>query len=178
VSREAAVDVFVRTHLLPYDFCVTDEQVEHLVGAVRRELAGGEGTEFSTEDRRRMAAVAQEAIRGWREDHWRAEEKRRDALLLVREFLLTEAGPEAKERLRDRFRIASSAAIEEEIERRAHSWLCDLPDGCLAPMDPAELQDLVFSQIRFWCQPPSVATGGAGSMAGLPAPTAAVAKPL
>jgi hypothetical protein len=168
-------------NLLPYDFCLTDEQVEHLLGAVRGELAGGEGTEFSTEERRCMAAMAQEAIRGWREEYWKAEERRRDALLLVREFLLTEATPETMERIRDRFRLSSSAAIEEDIERRAHSWLCDLPNARLARMDPAELKDLVFSTIRIWCEPASVARGGGGPMTGLlstPPPWRSEAKAL
>jgi hypothetical protein len=153
-------------NLLPYDFCLTDEQVERLVEVVRSELAGGEGAEFSADERRCMAAIAQEAIRGWREEYWKAEETRRDALLLVREFLLTEAPPETMERIRDRFRISSSTAIEAEIERRAHSWLCNLPDARLARMDPAEVRDLVFSTLRIWCEPDSVARGGAGPVTG------------
>ena len=133
LNRAAAVDVYVRTNLLPYDFCLTDEQVEHLLGVVRSELAGGEGTEFSSEERERMAAIAQETIRAWREDYGNAEEKRRDAVILVREFIHTKAAPAA-------------------LERRAVSWLYKLPNARLAPLNAAELKELVFSQMSAWCQ--------------------------
>lgn len=155
LNRAAAVDAYVRTNLLPYDFCLTDEQVEHLLEAVRCELITGKGSEFSTEERQRMAAIAQEKIQIWRGDYGRAEEKRRDAIILVREFLRTEAAPEAIERMRNRFQIPSFRTPEDEIEGRARSWLYGLPDARLAPLNAAELKDLVFSQMSIWCQPDS-----------------------
>jgi hypothetical protein len=155
LNRAAAVDAYVRTNLLPYDFCLTDEQVEHLLRTVRCELTGGDGSEFSTEERQRMAAIAHETIQTWREDYWKAEEKRRDAIALVREFLHTEAAPEAIERMRDRFQIPSFKTLEDEIERLALSWLYALPNARLAPLNSVELKDLVFSEMNIWCQPNS-----------------------
>ena len=134
LNRATAIDAYVRTNLLPYDFSLTDEQVEHLLGVVRCGLAGGEGTEFSSEERQRIAAIAQETIRVWREDYWNAEQKRRDAIILVRKFIHTKASPDA-------------------LERRAVSWLYKLPDARLAPLNPGELKELVFSQMNAWYQP-------------------------
>jgi len=134
LNRATAIDAYVRTNLLPYDFSLTDEQVEHLLGVVRCELPGEEGTEFSSEERQRMAAIAEEMIRAWREDYWNAEQKRRDAIIFVREFIHTKAAPDA-------------------LEQRAVSWLYKLPDARLAPLNPGELKELVFSQMNAWYQP-------------------------
>ena len=151
LNRAAAIDAFVRTNLLPYDFCLTDQQVEHLLGVVRSEMTEGDGTEFSGEERQRMATIAQETIEPWREDYCKAEEKRRDAMVLVREFLLTEAAPETSKRQPNRFQIPSSKTLEE-IEREALSWLYGLPDARLASLDAADLKDLVFSEMSIRCQ--------------------------
>jgi hypothetical protein len=132
-DRAAAVDAYVRTNLLPYDFSLTDEQIENLLGAVRSKLADGKGTDFSNEERQRMAEIAQEMIRAWREDYWNAEEKRRDGIEFIREFIRTKAAPEA-------------------LERRAVSWLYNLPNVGLAPLNAAELKELVFSQMSAWCR--------------------------
>jgi hypothetical protein len=133
-DRAAALDSYVRTNLLPYDFSLTDEQIEHLLGAVRSKLASGKGTDFSSEERQRMAEIAQEMIRAWREDYWNAEDKRREGIELIREFIRANAAPEA-------------------LERRAVSWLYNLPNARLALLNPAELKELVFSQMTAWCRP-------------------------
>jgi hypothetical protein len=155
VNRAAAIDAFVRTNLLPYDFCLTDSQVEHLLRVVRSQLAEGQGSEFSGEERQRMAAIAHETIEEWREEYLNAEEKRREATMLVREFLQTEGAPEMLEHIRKRLQIPSFKNLEDEIERFALSWLYGLPNERLAPLNAAELKDLVFSEIRIWSQPDS-----------------------
>ena len=76
--------------------------------------------------------IAQEMIRAWREDYWNAEEKRRDGIEFIREFIRTKAAPEA-------------------LERRAVSWLYNQPNARLAPLNAAELKALVFSQMSAWC---------------------------
>jgi hypothetical protein len=128
-DRTAAVDAYVRTNLLPYDFSLTDEQIEQLQGAVRSKLAGGKGTDFSNEERQLMAEIAQEMIRAWRDEYWNAEEKRRDGIEFILEFIRTKAAPET-------------------LERGAVSWLYNLPNARLAPLNAAELKELVFSQMR------------------------------
>jgi hypothetical protein len=132
-DRPAALDAYVRTNLLPYDFSLTDEQMESLLGAVRSKFAGGKGTDFSSEERQRMAEIAREMIRAWREEYWNAEEKRREGIELIREFIRTKTAPEA-------------------LEPRTVSWLYDLPNARLAPLNAAELKELVFSQMEGWCR--------------------------
>ena len=133
-DRPAALDAWVRTNLLPYDFSLTDEQIELLLGAVRSKLASGKGTDFSSEERQRMAEIAREMIRAWREDYWVAEEKRREGIELIREFIKAKATPEI-------------------LERKGVSWLYNLPNARLAPLNTAELKELVFSQMSAWCPP-------------------------
>jgi hypothetical protein len=133
-DRPAALDAYVRTNLLPYDFSLTDEQIELLLGAVRSKLAAGKGTDFSSEERQRMAELAREMIRAWREEYWNAEDKRREGTEFIREFIRTKTAPEA-------------------LERRTVSWLYNLPNARLAPLNAAELRELVFSQMSAWCTP-------------------------
>jgi hypothetical protein len=133
-DRAAAVDAYVRDNLLPYDFSITDEQVEHLLRVARSALAGGEGSHFSSEERQRMAAIAQETIAAWREEYLKAEEKRREAVIFVREFIQTKGAPAS-------------------LEGTAVSWLYKLPDARLAALNAAELKELVFSQMAAWCPP-------------------------
>jgi hypothetical protein len=155
LTRADAIDAFVRTNLLPYDFSLTDEQVEQLLVTVRSELAAGEGNEFSNKERHRMAAIAQGTIQTWREEYLNAEEKRREAIILVREFLHTETSPDFLQRMRNRFQVPSSRSLEKEVERLATSWLYGLPNGRLALLGAAELKDLVFSEMTAWGQPDS-----------------------
>jgi hypothetical protein len=152
LRRAAAIDAYVRTNLLPYDFSLTDEQVEHLLQAVRSELTPGEGSEFSSEERRRMSAIAQEIIQTWREEYLKAEEKRREAILLACEFLHTETTPGCLERMRNRFQIPASKSLQNEIERLATSWVFGLPNARLASLNAVELKELVFSEMNSWCR--------------------------
>jgi hypothetical protein len=152
LSREEAIDAYVRTNLLPYDFCLTDDQLEQLLEAVRSELAGAGPAEISNEERRRMAAIAREMIHGWRDHSWKADEKRRDAIALVHEFLETEATAECVERMRNRFQISSSRTLEDEVERLATSWLYGLPNAHLSSLNPDELKNLVFAEMRAWSE--------------------------
>jgi hypothetical protein len=150
VDRAAAIDAYVRTNLLPYDFCLTDSQVEELLRAVRSEFTEGEGSELSPEERRRITVSAQETIEFWRDEYLKAEDKRRDAAILVREFLHTEATPDLLEGLRNHFQIPATKIVEDEIERSAVSWLYALPNAHLAPLNAEELRNLVFTQIQAW----------------------------
>jgi hypothetical protein len=130
-DRATAIAAFVRTNLLPYDFSLTGEQIDQLQEAVRSKLAGGKGSDFSSEERQRMADIAQEMIRAWREDYWNAEEKRREGSEFIREFILSSAAPEG-------------------LEGRGVSWLYSLPNARLARLSAAELKELVLSQMNAW----------------------------
>jgi hypothetical protein len=146
------LDAYVRTNLLPYDFALTGEQTDRVLAAVRAAIQPGSDKElFSYEQRQQMDRIAEETVRPWREEYWKAEEVRREAAILVQEFLAVETTPEERTQLRQRFHIPYPAVLEEEIARQVQSWLAGLPHSRVAACDSAALRDLVFSEIKTWC---------------------------
>jgi hypothetical protein len=147
-----SLDTYVRTNLLPYDFALTAEQTEEVLATVRAAIqpAGGEDL-FTHERRLQMNQIVEETVRPWRDENWKAEEVRRDAAILVQEFLAVETTPEERDRLRQRFHIPDHAILEEEIARQVQAWLAGLANACVAAYDAAALRDLVFSEIKSWC---------------------------
>jgi hypothetical protein len=150
-KRRLAVESYVRTNLLPYDFGLTGEQTaEVLAAAVAGVDITGDSDLFTYEGRMRLSEIVETKVHVWREEYLRAEEVRRDALPIVNEFLL-EATPEEMDRIRSRFQMSYPADLNEEIEREARIWLSGLPNALLANCSRGELRELVFSQIRSWC---------------------------
>jgi hypothetical protein len=92
-------------------------------------MAEGKGTDFSIEERQRMATIAEQVIRPWRDEYWKAEEQRREGGILIRKFLDSQ-DPECL-----------------AIEKQALSWLYELPNAQLAPLSADELKQLVYTQI-------------------------------
>jgi len=151
-DRSAAIDAYVRANFLPYDFSLTDEQEASVLAAVRSGMVASEVAGTLTEsDKRLMAGLAESSIQPLRDQFWRAEEARRNALVFVREFLNTEATPENLQAIRARFDIPYLSVIEDEIERHALSWLYGLPHERLAPLEGPGLKELVLSELRTWC---------------------------
>ena len=146
------VENYVRTNLLPYDFALTAEQTsEALAAAIAGvDLSAIEDVLPSTL-RLKIRDIADDKIERWRGEYLKAEDVRREALPLVAEFLTVEAGPDDRDRLRQRFHIPYPAVLEEEIERQVHIWLAGLSNAFLANSDPAAIRDLVFSELRSWC---------------------------
>jgi hypothetical protein len=71
LMRYATLDSYVRTHLLPYDFAVTDQQCEELYAEVRRTLEMLNDEElFSPEVYRTVDLVADGKLQPWREAYW------------------------------------------------------------------------------------------------------------
>jgi hypothetical protein len=152
LARVAAIDAYVRTHLLPYDFSLTDEETSQVLEAVRSGMANGEQTSALTEsDRRRMMDLADQVILPLREQFWQAEESRRNALVFVREYLASEATPDDLQKIRERFQIPYLMIFEDEVERHASSWLYSLSNARLAPLEGPALRELVFSELKSWC---------------------------
>src|SRR5262245_4002030 len=76
-EKNSALDTYVRTNLLPYDFGLTAEQTDQVLEAVRTGIqAGCEEDPFTYERRLQMNQIVEETVRPWREDYWRAEEVR------------------------------------------------------------------------------------------------------
>jgi hypothetical protein len=147
----AAVDAFVRTNLLPYDFALTGEQTEEALFAARNEVdLDSSDDALRWENRLKIREVVDALIERWRSEYLRAEEVRREAGSLVAEFL-AQAPPEDLESLRRRFYIPYSAVLEEEVERQVRSWLGGLSNDRLAACDAPALRELVFSELRSWC---------------------------
>jgi hypothetical protein len=150
--RTSALDTYVRTNLLPYDFALTAEQSEEVLAAVRAAIQpAGEEELFTYERRLQMNQIVEETVRPWRETFWRAEEVRREAGILVQQFLVVETTPEERTQLSRRFHIAHPAVIEAEIVRQVEAWLAGLPNTRVAALDSVALRDLVFSEIKSWC---------------------------
>ena len=75
LMRYGVLDSYVRTHLLPYDFAVTDHQCAELAADVRRslELMGDEDL-FSSQAYRIVDSIAESKIGPWREAYCQQEE--------------------------------------------------------------------------------------------------------
>ena len=150
--RIQAVEAYVRTHLLPYDFALTGEQTaETLAAAVAAIEINADGEVPDDEQRSRIREVVEAKVERWRDDYLKAVEVRRAAIPLVREFLSVEATPEDLERLRQRFHIPYSAVLEEEIERQILAWLGGLSNARLSACDRIAIRELVLPELRSWC---------------------------
>jgi hypothetical protein len=152
-KRVKAVEAYVRTNLLPYDFGLSAEQTsEALAAAVAGvDLDTIEDGSLTYQHCLRIRDIVEEKVQRWRDEYLKAEEVRREAIPFVREFLSLEAAPDELETLRQRFHIPYPAVLEEEIERQVQNWLGGLSNARLAGCDPAAIRDLVFSELRSWC---------------------------
>ena len=152
LDRASAIDAYVRTHLLPYDFSLTDDEVKQVLETVCSGMnTESDETELNDGERRHMMDLAEQVIRPLRDQFWQAEEARRSALVFVREFLKLEATPEDLQKIRDRFQIPYLTNLEDEIERHVTSWLHGLPNARLAGLEGVSLRELVVSELKSWC---------------------------
>jgi hypothetical protein len=151
-QRRAAVEAYVRTNLLPYDFALTAEQtVEVLAAVVAQADIEGDEDLLTWERCGRMREIADEKVEGWREEFLKAEEARRLAPIYVAEFFAMEATPDDLRRLGERFRLPGPEALEKEIEREIRYWLSGLQNARLAAFADTDIRALIFSEIRSWC---------------------------
>jgi hypothetical protein len=150
--RIRAVDNYVRTNLLPYDFGLTAEQTDEALAAAIAgiELKTIKDGVLTYEHCMRIRDIVEEKVQRWRDEFLKAEDVRREALPFVREFLSLEATPGNLETLRQRFHVPYPAVLEDEIEHQVQNWLGGLSNGRLAGCDPAAIRDLVFSELRVW----------------------------
>jgi hypothetical protein len=151
-ERRAAVEGYVRTNLLPYDFALTAEQtLEVLASVVTQADIEGDEDLLTWERCARMREAADGKIEGWREEFLKAEEARRLAPTYVAEFFAMKATPDDLRRLSERFRLPGPEALEKEIEREIRYWLSGLPNVRLAAPTDTDVRELIFSEIRSWC---------------------------
>jgi hypothetical protein len=151
-KRQQAIESYVRTNLLPYDFGLTMEQTaEVLAAAVSGAEIDPEGELLTWESRTRIREIVDEKVERWRDDYLKAEAVRRESPAFVDEFLSSEATSEDQEKLRQRFHCTVPEGLKEEIELHVRAWLGDLPNARLAVLDRISARALVFSEIRSWC---------------------------
>jgi hypothetical protein len=150
--RLAAIENYLYSNLLPYDFTLTDMQLDQLNGDIHAaaEALGDEDMNSPTVQQA-MNRLTETRIQPWRADHWRAEELRQVGMTYVSEYLTREATPEDLQQLRNRFNVQYPTSTEEEVERQASAWLNNLSDARLLEYDVTSIRELVFSEIRSWC---------------------------
>jgi len=151
--RVRAVETYVRTNLLPYDFGLSAEQTEEALAAAIAgiELNTIEDGVLTYQHCMSIRDIVEERVQRWRDEFLKAEDVRREAIPFVREFLSLEATPRDLETLRQRFHVLYPTVLEDEIEHQIQNWLGGLSNGCLAACDSAAIRDLVFSELRSWC---------------------------
>jgi hypothetical protein len=157
-ARYQAMEAYVRTHLLPYDFWLSAEQESELFASVRTALEQtGDEELFSAIIRFKVEEVADAKIRPWREESYtknqtdRLKEVRNSAADYVSTFLNFQATPAAVEQLKQRFGIQDSKALEEDLRKRIEEWVAGVDDAQVLQYDVVTVKDLVFAQLRTWC---------------------------
>lgn len=153
--RVRSVENHVLTNLLPYDFALTADQTAEALGAAVDGIdIPTEGELLTPEKLERLREIVEQKVERWREEYLKAEEARQEAIPFVGEFL-SQAQPEDLDRLKLRLSTSNSAASAEEfmgeVERHIRVWLSSLANSQLAVFEPAELRELVFSELRSWC---------------------------
>jgi hypothetical protein len=149
---------YVRTNLLPYDFCLTAAQEADLFATVRSALEETNDEElFSAILRFKVEEVADRKIRRWRDENQlneqlnRLKELRDSAADYVSTFLNGQATPAAIEQLKITCGIQDARGLEMELRTRIQDWINTFDDGELLQYDVVTVKDLVFAQLRSWC---------------------------
>lgn len=151
-KRKLAVESYIRAYLLPYDFPLTAEQTAEVLAAATEAIdLNAEGELLTVERIGRMSKIVDSRLERWRDEYLKAEKVQSEAVAFVEDFLSFEASPEQLDRLRQRFQLPDTRALEEEIARQIRVWLASLPNARVASLDSPAARDLVFSEIRSWC---------------------------
>ena len=157
-SRYSVMDTYVRTHLLPYDFSLTETQESELFATVRSALEETNDEElFSAILRFKVEEVVDGKIRAWREENQlkeqiqRLTEIRASAADYVGAFVNAQATPAAVEQLKNRFAAQDAKALDQELAKRVREWIATVDDGELLQYDVVTVKELVFAQLRSWC---------------------------
>ena len=150
-KRVRAVESWVRTNLLPYDFALSGEQTaEILAAAVAAAPIDGEDELLTHKLRLRLREIVEQRVEQFREEFLNAEHARSEAIAYVKGYL-SEVTPEDIQRLCAHFQIPDSHPFEEEIVLQTRYWLGGLPNSSLAALDHDALRELVLSELRSWC---------------------------
>jgi hypothetical protein len=160
IGRYDAMDAYVRTSLLPYDFALTAEQEAELFAAVRTALQETKDEElFSIIARYKIEEVVELKINPWREASQLKElanglrELRKSSLDYVSVFLNGQATPATVEQLKERFGMQDLGTLEQELRKRIEEWIFTVEDRELLQYDVVSIKDLIFGQLRAYASP-------------------------
>ena len=158
LERYAALETYVRTQLLPYDFELTDEQERQLMADVRSTLEKTSNDDlFSYAIRNRLEQLVEEKVHPWRGASDREalagklKEIRQAAPDYVTTFLQVHAGEPVIEQLMQMYGIYDLPELEESLKRQVEIWITETNDRLLVQYNVVSVQDLVFAQLRSWC---------------------------
>jgi hypothetical protein len=160
LARYAALESFARTQLLPYDFCLTDEQLSAMSAGVRFHLKATRDNElFAPEICVKLQKIVDAMTEPWRQEHFlkleaesnRAEQNRTSALGHVAEFLNERATSDQINALRSRFGTQDVKALEARLETEIHSWVNGQTNEELLQYDVTSIREHVFAQLLSWC---------------------------
>jgi hypothetical protein len=160
LERYWALESFARTQLLPYDFSLTDEQVDAMSSGVRFHLKATRDTElFAPEICVKLQKIVDAMVDPWRQEHFlkleaesaRAEQNRTSARGHVAEFLSERATPAQIDSLRARFGIQDVKSLEVRLETEVDSWANGQTNEELLRFDPNSIREHVFAQLLSWC---------------------------
>jgi hypothetical protein len=113
--------VYVRTHLIPDDLELSDQQKSQLLTEVRDVLKRTSNEElFSFLIRSQLGELVTGIV-------------------------------EQLERLLERFEENDSMMLAERIEKEIADWSATMPEGALTKHDVFSIKGLVFAQLRSWC---------------------------
>ena len=158
LARYDALETYVRTQLLPYDFTLTEEQERELIAAVREVLEKTSNEElFSNIVRGRIGEIVEARIQPWRRqsDSGGRTERLREVRIAapdyVSTFLNVQADTPIVEQLKQTYEIQDLGELEALLKRQIETWIADADDRLIQQYDVISVQDLVFAQLRSWC---------------------------
>jgi hypothetical protein len=157
-ARIRALETYVRTSLLPYDFSITAEQEAELFIEVRSLLEQTPDEDlFAFSVRIHIEELVGRKLEPWRNESlrqdqaYRNREIRDSAIDYVDHFLKFQASPAAIDQLKRRFQIHDNDQLKSELESKIRVWIADVDEEQLLNYDVFTVKDLVFSQLRSWC---------------------------
>jgi hypothetical protein len=157
-ERYEALETYVRTRLLPYDFTLDEEQERSLLAAVRGELESLPDDElFSYTAHTRVEAVVDRTLQPWRhQSHLsgreeRLREVRAAAPDYVTAFLNTDTESPVIEQMKQNYGIDDIDELGRLLRSQIETWINDVDDRLVLQYDVVSVQELVFAQLRSWC---------------------------
>lgn len=158
LERYAALETYVRTQLLPYDFELSEAQERQLMADVRSTLEKTTNDElFGYGIRNQLERLVEGKVNPWRSESdrealaERLKEIRLAAPDYVTTFLQVHAGEPVIEQLMQMYGIYDIQELEDSLKRQVEIWIAETNDRLLVQYNVVSVQDLVFAQLRSWC---------------------------